>query len=296
LDGPCLPENDIGWYELVRQHGQELRRGNREAALALAKRIVRARCSNEYWWIRLAESLAELGRIQESIAALEVLHGRGSNAVDATLRRANSPLHRLLSSNIYRRSTLAAKLAADRRALDKRRSEALAKLAGAKRPPEKYVAKHACPFECCVFGKWSVLQTTALYASPGSARVAGQVAKGETVEAITGEVRLRPIPVLVRFPSPHGFTAEEGSIVFLLDYTGEGHGNAWVKGKVFDSEAASVAEQCAFPGAACWGEFILPEDAGRQRDAVWWIKIKTRGGITGWTKEAKHFHGMDKCG
>jgi hypothetical protein len=100
----------------------------------------------------------------------------------------------------------------------------------------------------------------------------------------------------VRFSSPYGFTASEGSIVFLLDYTGEGHGNVWVDGKIFDSEASSVAELCRFRGTSCWGEFIFPEDAGEQRDHVWWIKMKTRSGVTGWTKEAKHFHGMDKCG
>ena len=73
LGGPCLAEGGSGiaeiqeWHGLVSRHAEELRRGNREAAVALAKKIVRARCSNEHWWRKLAESLVELNRPEEAI-------------------------------------------------------------------------------------------------------------------------------------------------------------------------------------------------------------------------------------
>ncbi|MEX2261311.1 MAG: hypothetical protein WD696_05135, partial [Bryobacteraceae bacterium] len=244
----------------------------------------------------LAESLVEMDRLEESVAALDALYARESNAIDRRLRMPNSPLNRLLESDAYRRSALAARRAADGRALEKRRSEARAKLAAEPRPPIDYVAKQACPFECCGFGSWSVLKDTTLYDSPGGTRPVSRVAKGEKVEALTGEVHLRPTPVRVRFGSLYGFTAEEGSIVFLLDYTGEGHGHVWVRGKIVDAEIATVDEHCAFPGPGCWGEFINPDDAGQQHKRVWWVQVKTRGGAVGWTREVQHFGGMDRCG
>jgi hypothetical protein len=301
LGGPCIAEDsaDIAqqaWQQLVSRHAEESRRGNREAAVALAKQIVRSHCSNEHWWHTLAESLAELDRPKESVATLEALYARRSNAVDAWLRTTGSPLNRLLKSDAYRSSALAAKLADDRRSLEKRRSEAQARLGVGPHPPVAYVAKPACPFECCGFGRWSVLQDTTLYDSPRGTRVIGRVSKGERVEALTGEVHLRPLPVRVRFSSPFGFTAAEGSIVYLLDYLGEGSGHVWINGKIVDSEIVAVQEHCAFPGADCWGEFVAAEDARTRSDAVWWVKVKLLSGAVGWTRNAGHFGGKDKCG
>lgn len=300
LGGSCLSEGDPGfaglqWHALVRRHAELLRRGDRDSAVELAKRIVRSRCSNEYWWLKLAEELFEIGREEQSVAALEALYNRRSNAVDRRLHTPDSPLNRLLESAVYWGSALAPKLAEDRRALKRRRNEARARLAVESRPPENYVAKPACPFECCHFGSWSVREDTTLYDRPEGARAVGRALQGERVEALTGEVHLRPLPVRVRYSSPYGFTAEEGSIVFLLDYLGEGHGRAWVKGKVVETDIVSVYGHCAFPGPGCWGEFVDPEDAGRRRYGVWWVQIQTGDGLVGWTKEAENFGGKDAC-
>ncbi len=218
LGGSCLAEDDTDfgalqqWHELVSRHAEMLRRGDRDSAVELARQIVRSRCSNEHWWLKLAEELFEIGRQQQSVAALEALYNRESNAVDRRLRTPLSPLHRLLESDVYRRSALAAKLADDRRALDQRRNEARARLAVEPHPPEYYVAKHACPFECCQFGAWSVREDTTLYDRPGGAGVVGRVLKGERIQALTGEVHLRPLPVRVRFSSPYGFSAGGGRL------------------------------------------------------------------------------------
>jgi len=301
LDGPCLAEGDAEfaglheWHGLVSRHAEAARRGERESAIELAKRIVRSRCSNEHWWLKLAESLVEADRLEESVAALQALYDRKSHAVDRRLLAPDSPLGRLLESDFYQRSALAAALAGDRRALEKRRSEARARAAALPRPPAHYVAKPACPFECCGFGRWRVREDTTLYDRPGGTQAAGRIFKGEEVEAVTGEVHLRPLAVAVRFASPNGLTVEEGAIVFLLDYLGEGHGRIWFDGRIVESEILSVHEHCAFPGPDCWGEFINPEDAGRQRSGVWWVQVKTRAGTVGWTREAGHFSGMDGC-
>jgi len=302
LGGPCLDEGDAGvaglqeWHGLVSRHSEALRRGDRAAAIDLAKRIVRSRCSNEYWWLKLAESLVEVNRLEESVAALDALYSRGSNAVDRGLRAPESPMNRLLESDAYRRSALAAKLAAGRRALEDRRKEARARLAAGPRPTADYIAKKACPFECCRFGSWSVLEDTMLYDRPGGMRVVGRAVKGGRVEALTGEVHLRPLPVRVRFGPPNGFPAGEGSIVFLLDYRGEGYGRVWVNGKIVDADILSVQEHCAFAEPGCWGEFVKPKDSGRQRGGIWWVQVKTLDGAVGWTREVGRFGGMDGCG
>ena len=242
LGGSCLAEDDTDlaalqqWHELVRHHAEMLRGGDRGSAVELSRQIVRSRCSNEYWWLKLAEELFEIGRQRESVAALEALYDRKSNAVDRRVRSPDSPLNRLLESDVYRRSALAAKLAHDRRTLEQRRNEARGRLAVEPHPPEHYVAKHACPFECCLFGAWSVREDTTLYDRPGGTSAVGRVLKGERIQALTGEVHLRPVPVRVRFSSPYGFSAEEGSIVFLLDYLGEGHGRVWLNGEIVESE------------------------------------------------------------
>ena len=82
----------------------------------------------------------------------------------------------------------------------------------------------------------------------------------------------------------------------MLDYLGEGHGRVWLKGEIVESEVVSVYEHCTFPGPGCWGEFVNPEDAGRQQDGVWWVQVKTRDGLVGWAKEVGRFNGMDGCG
>jgi len=300
LGGPCLDEGDPGfaglhvWHGLVSRH-EALRAGDRETAVELARQIVRSRCSNEHWWLRLAEDLVEANRLQESVAALDAFYARQSNAVDRRLRTPDSPLHGLLESDVFQRSPLAEKLAADRRALEQRRNEARAKLAAGPRPPANYVARPACPGEYCQFGPWTTLLDTALYDKPGGAQVVAQASKGERVEGLTGEVHLRPLPVRVRFESPYGFTAETGSIVFLLDYLSESHGRVWLDGKIVESEVMAVYEHCAFPGPDCWGEFVHPDDAGRQMmGGVWWVQIKTRDGKLGWTRESSHFSGWSR--
>ncbi len=162
-------------------------------------------------------------------------------------------------------------------------------------PPELYVAKNACPFECCTFRSWSVTADTVLYDKPNGTKVVGRAVKGTRATGLTGEVHLRPAPVIVRFPNPEGFRAKPGTIVYLLNYTGEGHGVVWHNGKLVDGEVMSVAEHCPNPEAECWGEFVNSEDAGSQRKHEWWVKVRTSKGVVGWTKQSDNFGDKDSC-
>ena len=285
------------WHAHVSELSRAERAGDLDRAIREAQEIVRRKCDNEHWWLKLAETQARADRPNDAVATLSAFYGRRSNAVDRRLRDPESPLHALAQSDAYRRSALAAALAKDRAALEVRRDEALSRLAGG--PPAMqawYVASGACPFECCRYGEWTVVEDVRLWSSPLGFSLAGSAAAGERVEALTGVVRLRPIPVLVRHGSPHGFTAEAGAIVYLLDYLGEGHGRVWVGGRLVEAEVSSVFEHCAFPSEECWGEVIRPEDDGRQRDGQWWVRIKTAAGVTGWTSEVEKLSGKSGCG
>lgn len=121
------------------------------------------------------------------------------------------------------------------------------------KPPENYVAKDACPFECCRFGEWTVLENTGLVLNPGSRRVIGAARKGTRVVALTGEVHLSPEPVGVLI----GGDLPENSIAFVLDYMGEGYGHVYTRGKTVGTSLA-YAKYCFRPSESCWGETLFP--------------------------------------
>jgi hypothetical protein len=185
-------------------------------------------------------------------------------------------------------------LAADRQAAADRRKQALARAATKPHPASRYVAKPACPFECCRFGAWTVNEDTPLFDRPEGTRRVGSVSKGQTVQAITGEVHLRPAPIRVRAAAP--VEAREGSIVYLLDNLGEGYARVWVAGKIVEVDVTGLRDQCTFAGPDCWGEFVNPSAGEHLRDTAWWVQIRMRNGATGWTKETGHFDGKDGCG
>jgi len=299
LGGACLAETKMGLAELqawsgwVTQYREDTKAGRRAEALELAKKIVRSRCSNEHWRFQLVALLTEMKRPEEAVAVLEGFYDRGSNAVESRLAGLKS----LVDSQVFKTSKFAEKLERDRQAALQRKAEAKLKLAAMTGPVKQYVAKRACPFECCRIGQWEASEGVVLYDQPGGSAEIARVAKGEKVVAVTGEVHLEPIPVVVRFASPQGFSAPVGSIVFLLDRKGEGYGNVWVNGKIVNAEQMWVQNLCRVGGPECWGEFVVPEDEKKmQEKSVWWISIRTRNGKVGWTKEARKFSGIDGCG
>ncbi len=261
----------------------------------MGKRIVRGRCSNEHWRFKLISALSGATRFAEAVVLLDALYDRGSNAIAGRLAAPGDTLQPLLLSQEFKGSALAAKLAGDEKALLARRAAAENVLRSIDAPAANYIAKGACPFECCRFGAWTATAPTELLDRPSGTRIA-QLVKGDRVEALTGEVHLQPIPVLVRLTNPPGLKASAGSIVFLLNYTGEGYGRVWVNGKISDAEQASVGEGCRAPGPTCWGEFIRAGDSQRSTQSEWWIQIRTKDAKVGWTKEGKNFSGADGCG
>ena len=297
LGGPCAsPEPPQRWHDAVSRELRAEKRGDWSAAIEIAKEVVRGRCDNEHWWMKLAEILVAQRRMDEAVQVLSEAYERKFNAVGLRVRTGDKAFAALLASPEYRNSVLAKHLEADCLALAHRLQRARLRMGAAKQPTEAYVAKGACPFECCGYGEWKSTAVTTLYDKPAGTDVVATVGNDEAVTGVTGQVHLKPAPVLVRWDGSPQIPAASESVVFLLDYQGEGYGNVWANGTVTSTEAYSVNAQCTFPQQSCWGEFLRAEDESWRERAVWWVQIKTKRGAKGWTKEANHFTGLDKCG
>src|SRR5688572_9207442 len=159
--------------------------------------------------------------------------------------------------------------------------------------PEFLVDKGACPFECCTYGKWKAEQSTKLLAEPkkGSKEV-GTIRRGMQVMAVTGEVHSVPIEFIVR-KRHEGYSP--GDVLQVYSYVGEGYFKVWTNEKLDEEDLAIGAgggptgDEC-LKDDYCWGELKKP------LDSVWWVKIKTKEGLEGWTSEPDNFSGKDSCG
>ena len=265
------------------------------------REIAALQCQNTYQRYYLAELLVRSGDFSGAVAELESLYERGVNDLETRLFNVKNALNPIVSSEAYAASSLPAKIAARRAVAEERQARfgaRLAELSDSERPPPVYISKGVCPFECCSYGKWSVIEDTVLLASPDSRDKVGTARSGESVEGVTGDVHLTPIPVAVLHPVPlpgaGGATFEAGEIVFLLDYIGEGYRNVWHRGVVHQiSTYSEVRDRCVFPSADCWGEYLVPEE--QRSEHVWWVKVRQSGGTESWTNEI-HFDGIDGCG
>jgi hypothetical protein len=150
-----------------------------------------------------------------------------------------------------------------------------AQTTGEQKPPNIYIDKGACPFECCTYREWVARTDVTLLDSPNGKRVVGQVKKGQKVLALTGETHSVPLRFIARYDYPDA-GVKAGDAVYLLHYLGEGHWKAWRDGKLFEMAAS-------------------PDKDSRPK-TTWWVKLKTSSGAIGWTIEHHNFDNQDACG
>ncbi len=161
-------------------------------------------------------------------------------------------------------------------------------------PPKVFIDQGVCPGEGCVYRRWTATSDTVLYNRPEGTKAVAKVRKGETVNAIDGEVRVVPTPMTVVYKHEH---FQVGDRVYLLTYLGEGWMEVWFRGAISYEEVPfiqswmpekdNVWPTCTQPSAECWGRI-------EKREPVdWWILIKMRRGQCGWTKRYDHFVGGD---
>jgi hypothetical protein len=286
--------------QLVDQQREVLKTARYKEAAEIQRQIVGLQCNNRYQLYYLAELLLQAGDVAGAVEWLERLYDRQVNDLEERLANPKSPLHPLLLRQEFLQSALAREIATKRQEFELRRAGFVAKLdalTAEQRPPSDYVAEEVCPFECCTYREWTVLEDTEVVAAPGSTEVVGRALQGSAVLGLTGEVHLRPVAVAVVFPKSN-FRPEilipAGAIIFLLDYMGEGYRHVWYDGRVLSlPTVGEVQDHCPFPDEKCWGERLEPEN--EEEDYTWWVKIRLQDGTEAWTAEV-NFGNIDACG
>lgn len=157
--------------------------------------------------------------------------------------------------------------------------------------PTLYVDEGACPFECCLYGRWWATQPVQLLAERRpEAPVIGTISPGDTVRVETGVVETIPAPFLVK-EAIDGYAP--GDTIWLLTYLGEGFFRIWQDGEVRELEL-DFSPYGGSPGARCercdHGELLTPHQS------EWWVRVKTADGAIGWTTATESFEGSYGCG
>ena len=289
IGGPCQSGFLSGPFTQIQQAEKS---GSWDTLVELEKENVRAGCNIEYRWLELVNALLSAHRPSEAVLVLEEMDARGFEVNPASLSEEHSQIKQFMDTAEFKRSPIGAKVTHLRTISEERRAKyrkMLNTLPANQRPPENYVAKAVCPFECCRYGDWSVLADTNLFAAPTSQRIVGKAAKGTRVLALTGEVHLKPEPVVALFD----VGIPKDPIAFVLDYGGEGYAHVYSQGKIVDI-FVGTADYCFRLSESCWGETLVPSTA--RRPQVWWVKVKLANGQTGWTNKTDHFGNNDACG
>ena len=146
-------------------------------------------------------------------------------------------------------------------------------------PPNPFIDKGACPFECCTYRDWTTTKPVTLLDKPdGKTKVVSIPAK-TVVHGVTGDVYSIPISV----KATHAFEdspIKKGDTFYAMHSAGEGFWVVWFKGKTYTVDMSEAAGN-AYLEKAC---------------NMWWIQIKTKDGKTGWVLNDDQFDNQDSCG
>ncbi|HKC65513.1 MAG TPA: hypothetical protein VKB86_17860 [Pyrinomonadaceae bacterium] len=165
-------------------------------------------------------------------------------------------------------------------------------------PPRHYEDFGACPFECCTYRQWTVNADTVFYKERSeNSPVVFRAKKGEHVVGMTGVViTLQSGKALVKTATTlgaekHKVRVKAGDVLYVLHYLGEGYSKFWFNGRIYQDQLPSINDR------------LSPEEKARQviqplsePQTVWWVKVKNKRGQVGWSKQDRHFDGMDACG
>jgi hypothetical protein len=163
----------------------------------------------------------------------------------------------------------------------------------APKPALPQIVKNACPFEGCTLGAWRTRKAAVLYSTWEPQRKAiRKLPPAQPVTALTGiHIMLEPAEIEITAPVPQ-YGLKPGDIVFAYMNLGEGFFNAWFNGywvEEFDGSGVQYPD-----GSGCSRNCsAVQRKPGRWE---WWVKIRTRDGLVGWTKDTENFDGSDALG
>lgn len=160
----------------------------------------------------------------------------------------------------------------------------------APKPALPKVDENACPFEGCQFGSWTSTGPVQLYSTWKEGRKpVARVTKGEVVTAVTGvDITFEPFEIDVTAPMPN-YGLKPGDKIFGYRNYGEGYFSAWFNGywveqfdgsRIVDQDGSGCSRNCA-------AKIV------KRGRSEWWVEIKTKDGMSGWTQQTDKFDGKD---
>lgn len=167
------------------------------------------------------------------------------------------------------------------------------------RPPEPYIERGVCPFECCRYGGWTAEDSIVVYTGEGSSDTAFLLLPREQLNALTGNVHLLRAGLVVltqpvtisgedSFPAR---TLSAGDTAYVLSYRGEGWYDVWVNDTIRNVESF-WDDRREYPRPTNRPAHLVsePED-------IWWVYVTTPNGRTGWIRmDQANVSGLDACG
>jgi hypothetical protein len=166
-------------------------------------------------------------------------------------------------------------------------------------PPEPYVDRGVCPFECCTYRDWTALAPITAYTEPrAGSPMAFRIARGEQVRALTGDVHFARVgmvvvrrPVVVHTETGDSVSLGAADTAYVLSPLGEGVYHIWVRGRVVDA-MFFWDDRNTYPRPK--GETAV---LVREPVKVWWVKVRAAGGPEGWIRmDRARVEGADACG
>jgi hypothetical protein len=152
-------------------------------------------------------------------------------------------------------------------------------------PPTPFVDQGACPFECCTYRGWTTTAPVDLFDKPNG-RKTSQIPARTAVLGLTGEVISHP--VRLRAHRDYEETSiKKGDVFWAIHYEGEGLWAVWHHGK---------RQSAQFFGDEINDPKVSPGNEISKDHSVWWVKIKTKDGRTGWAISEGNFDNQDACG
>ncbi len=141
-----------------------------------------------------------------------------------------------------------------------------------------------CPGEGCDTTMWwRAKASVPLYKAPGSPRIIGYAKPGDRAAVRETLYWSHPQRGVVLIDAP---PFKQGDVIYALIPEGEGYTTVWRRGEQLtlppDDELDSKGRQ-----VVQWNEAPRPDD-------IWWVKVRTSHGLTGWLKDPEAFACMGK--
>lgn len=141
-----------------------------------------------------------------------------------------------------------------------------------------YIARGVCFGEGECNRYWRASKPVDLHAQPDpAAPVVATIAADEWVEAVDGQLRLRPLRGVVHTATTSPPLAV-GDVVYMLEPQGEGFYTLWGNGKMLEHDWAEGDANEPITWDA-------PAPAAPGLTLGWWVQLKRADGRTGWVKD-----------